>query len=188
MLRAALQGPPPQELQPGSPFGPNLRAFVLYLRFTHAISFERLARLMSDLLGIAISEGALVNMLDGSRAAFAGQASLIRATLLSSTILQSDETSVRVGKRTWWNWVFHHADSACFLIHPNRSRAVVEEFLGDVRPDFWVSDRLASQMGWATKGHQVCLAHLLRDVQYAIDAGDDVFAPPLARLLHGRKK
>jgi transposase len=174
---------PPQELQPGSPFGPNLRAFVLYLRFTHAISFERLARLMSDLLGIAISEGALVNMLDGSRAAFAGQASLIRATLLSSTILQSDETSVRVGKRTWWNWVFHHADSACFLIHPNRSRAVVEEFLGDVRPDFWVSDRLASQMGWAKKGHQVCLAHLLRDVQYAIDAGDDVFAPPLARLL-----
>jgi transposase len=38
-------------------------------------------------------------------------------------------------------------------------------------------------MGWARKGHQVCLAHLLRDVQYAIDAGDDVFAPRLARLL-----
>ena len=174
---------PPQELRPGSPFGPNLRAFVLYLRFAHAISFERLARLMSDLLGLAISEGALVNMLADSRPAFARQASLIRARLLAGTILQSDETSVRVGKRTWWNWVFHHADSACFLIHPNRSRAVVEEFLGDVRPDFWVSDRLASQMGWAKKGHQVCLAHLLRDAQYAIDAGDDVFAPPLARLL-----
>lgn len=174
---------PPAGLEPGSPFGPNLRAFVLYLRFAHAISFERLARLLSDLLGLAISEGALVNMLAHSRAAFAEQASLIRAKLLSSTILQSDETSVRVGKQTWWTWVFHHDDSASFLIHPNRSRVVVEEFLGDVRPDFWVSDRLASQMGWAKKGHQVCLAHLLRDVQYAIDAGDDVFAPPLARLL-----
>jgi transposase len=174
---------PPAGLEPGSPFGPNLRAFVLYLRFAHAISFERLARLLSDLLGLDISEGALVNMLDGSRAAFAEQASLIRAKLLAGTVLQSDETSVRVGKQTWWNWVFHHDDSASFLIHPNRSRAVVEQFLGDVRPDFWVSDRLASQMGWARKGHQVCLAHLLRDVQYAIDAGDDVFAPPLARLL-----
>jgi transposase len=174
---------PPAGLEPGSPFGPNLRAFVLYLRFAHAISFERLARLMSDLLGLAISEGALVNMLADSQPAFARQASLIRARLLAGTIVQSDETSMRVGKRTWWAWVFHNHDSACFLIHPNRSRAVVEEFLGDVRPEFWVSDRLASQMGWAKKGHQVCLAHLLRDVQYAIDAGDDVFAPRLARLL-----
>jgi transposase len=39
---------PPQGLEPGSPFGPNLRAFAIYLRASHAISFERLARLMSD--------------------------------------------------------------------------------------------------------------------------------------------
>ena len=31
---------PPTDLEPGSPFGPNLRAFALYLRFTQAISFE----------------------------------------------------------------------------------------------------------------------------------------------------
>ncbi len=31
--------------------------------------------------------------------------------------------------------------------------------------------------------HQVCLAHVLRDVQYAIDCGDAVFAPALAKLL-----
>ena len=60
--------PPPAGLEPGSPFGPNLRAFAIYLRFAQAISFERLARLMSDLLGLEISEGALVNMLDDSRA------------------------------------------------------------------------------------------------------------------------
>ena len=173
---------PPQGLEPGSPFGPNLRALALYLRFTHAISFERLSRLFSDLLGLAISEGALVNMLDDSRAAFARQASLIRAKLLAGTILESDETSVRVGKQTWWTWVFHHGDSASFLIHPNRSRAVVEGFLGDWRPDFWVSDRLPSQMNWAKLDHQVCLAHLIRDAQYAIDAGDTAFAPGLRKL------
>jgi transposase len=173
---------PPAGLEPGSPFGPNLRAFAIYLRFTQAISFERLSRLFSDLLGLEISEGALVNMLDDSKQAFAGQASLIRARLLSSTILQSDETSVRVGKQTWWTWVFHHAEDACFVIHRNRSRAVVEQFLGEHRPDFWVSDRLASQMGWAKKDHQVCLAHLIRDAQYAIDAGDNAFALGLRKL------
>jgi transposase len=174
---------PPAGLEPGSPFGPNLRAFAIYLRFTQAISFERLSRLFSDLLGLEISEGALVNMLDDSKLAFARAASLIRERLLAGTILQSDETSVRVGKRTWWTWVFHHAEDACFVIHPNRSRAVVEQFLGEHRPDFWVSDRLAAQMNWAKKDHQVCLAHLIRDAQYAIDAGDTAFAPGLRKLL-----
>ncbi|MDE2111515.1 MAG: IS66 family transposase [Alphaproteobacteria bacterium] len=174
---------PPQGLEPGSPFGPNLRAFAIYLRASHAVSFERLARLMSDLLGLQISEGALVNILDDSRKAFAEQTSLIRARLLCGSTLQSDETGMRVGKRTWWTWVFHHDKDCCFIAAPSRGKTVVEAFLGGTRPDYWVSDRLAAQMGWATKEHQVCLAHLLRDVQYAIDAGDNLFAPPLAKLL-----
>jgi transposase len=174
---------PPAGLEPGSPFGPNLRAFAIYLRFSHAVSFERLSRLMSDLLGVEISEGALVNILDASRSAFVRQASLIRARLLASSILESDETSVRVGKQTWWTWVFHHADDCCFVIRPSRGKDVVAEFLGEVRPDFWVSDRLAAQMGWASRDNQVCLAHLIREAQYAIDAGDTTFAAGLRKLL-----
>ena len=38
-------------------------------------------------------------------------------------------------------------------------------------------------MGWAKREHQVCLAHLIRDVQYAIDAGDAVLGPGLKGLL-----
>jgi transposase len=181
--RRRFRAAPPAGLAPGSPFGPNLRAFVLYLRFAQAIPFERLARLMSDLLGLEISEGALANILEASGGAFARQTNLIRDRLLSGTILQSDETSARVGKKTWWTWVFHNGDSACFLIRPSRGKAVVGEFLGAVRPDFWVSDRLGAQMGWARTGHQACLAHLLRDVQYAIDAGDVSFAPGIKNLL-----
>jgi transposase len=75
---------PPQGLEPGSPFGPNLRGFTLYLRFTHAISFARLSRLFSDLLGLDISEGALVNMLNDCREAFARQASLKRRRLVKT--------------------------------------------------------------------------------------------------------
>lgn len=178
-----FKAPPPAGLEPGSPFGPNLRAFALYLRFVQAVSFERLARLMSDLIGLEISEGALANMLDASRPGFTGEASLIRQHLLSGTILQSDETSMRVGKRNWWVWTFHHGDSAYFVIRPSRGRKVVAEFLGEMQPDHWVSDRLAAQMGWAAKDQQVCLAHLLRDARFAEEAGDASFAPGLAKLL-----
>jgi transposase len=138
---------------------------------------------LSDLLGLEISEGALVNMLDAARDAFAAQTSAIRARLLSGTALQSDETGLRVGKKNWWFWVFHHDDSAVFVAAPSRAKSVVEAFLGEFRPDFWVSDRYGGQMGFAKKANQVCLAHLIRDVQYVIDAGDDVFAPKLRHLL-----
>lgn len=173
----------PSGMEPGSPFGANLRALVVYLRFTQGISFERLAKLVSDLLGLAISEGALVNMLDAARDAFARQTSHIRADLLSGTALQSDETGLRVGKRNWWLWVFHHDASAVFVVEPSRAKKVAEGFLGGFRPDYWVSDRYGGQMGFAKKENQICLAHLIRDAQFAVDAGDRVFAPDFRHLL-----
>ena len=178
-----FKAPAPADMPPGSPFGPNLRALVIYLRFTQNIAFERLARLLSDLLGLDISEGALVNMLEASREAFAAQTNAIRARLLSGTALESDETGLRVGKKNWWLWVFHHENSAVFVAKPSRAKTVVADFLGGFRPDFWVSDRYGGQLGWAQKENQVCLAHLIRDTKFAIDAGDEIFAPGFRHLL-----
>src|SRR5450432_3303303 len=141
---------PPEGLEPGSPFGPNLRAFVIYPRSVQGIPLARLSHVLRDLFGAALA---------------------------------SDETGMRVGKANWWLWVFHHADSAIFVADKHRSKAVVHAFLGDWRPDYWISDRYGGQMGWATREHQVCLAHLIRDVQYAVDSGDAVFAPGLKGLL-----
>jgi transposase len=110
----------PAGLEPGSPFGPNLRAFVFYLRFTQGVGFERLSRLMRDLFGLSISEGALVNILRSARKGFAAAGSAIRAKLLSGGVICSDETGLRVNKRSWWLWVFHHGQNAFFLTHPRR--------------------------------------------------------------------
>ena len=50
------------------------------------------------------------------------------------------------------------------------------DVLGGHQPDVWISDRYAGQQELGRE-HQVCLAHVLRDVQYAIDCGDTAFAP-----------
>jgi len=173
----------PEGLEPGSPFGPNLRAFVIYLRSVQGIPMARLTDVLKDLFGLDISEGALINILAAARAAFAAQTNRIKQRLLSGTALASDETGLRVGKSNWWLWVFHHGDSAAFVADAHRSKAVVEIFLGRWRPDLWLSDRLGSQTGWARRDHQFCLAHLIRDVQYVADCGDGVFAPGLKSLL-----
>jgi|WetSurMetagenome_2_1015567.scaffolds.fasta_scaffold37436_4 transposase len=173
----------PEDMPPGSPFGPNLRAHAMYLRYTHCISFERLVRVFSNLYGLDISEGALVNMIKASRDAFARQVELIRKDLFSGDVMASDETTMRVGKKNWQLWVFHHAKSAVFKLKPSRGKDVVEEFLGDYRPDYWISDRYGSQIGWALKDQQFCLPHLIRDAQYVIEAGDEIFAPGFKKLL-----
>ena len=173
----------PAGLEPGSPFGSNIRAFVIYLRAVQGIPLSRLRDVLLDLFGLSISEGALVAMLAASAKPFKAAVSLIKARLLSGTALASDETGVRVGRTNWWLWVFHHGDSAVFVAAARRSKAVVETFLGEHRPAFWTSDRYGAQAGWAMKGHQACLAHLIRDVQYAIDAGDAVLGPGLKGLL-----
>ena len=78
--------------------------------------------------------------------------------------------------------MFHHADSAVFEVEPSRGKRVVAAFLGDFRPDIWVSDRFGAQMGWASE-NQVCLAHLIGDVQHCIEAGDKALAPDIRHLL-----
>ena len=52
-------GPLPDGLEPGTPFSVNIVALAMYLRFVHAVSYKRLSRLMLELYGLCISEGAL---------------------------------------------------------------------------------------------------------------------------------
>jgi transposase len=100
----------------------------------------------------------------------------------AAPVIASDETSARVDGKTCWQWVFATTMAVLHMIVPSRGKAVVTEFLDGAQPQVWVSDRLGSQMGHGAL-HQVCLAHLLRDAQFAIDAGDAVFAPSFKGLL-----
>jgi len=78
--------------------------------------------------------------------------------------------------------VFGCATAVRHIIAASRGKAVITGLLAGARPKVWISDRLAAQAGHAEL-HQVCLAHLLRDAQYAIDDGDTNFAPGFKALL-----
>jgi transposase len=75
---------PPAGLEPGSPFGPNIRAFVIYLRSVQGIPLARLRDVMGDLFGLDISEGALVNILGASAKPFAAAVRRIKERLDTS--------------------------------------------------------------------------------------------------------
>lgn len=172
----------PEDMMPGTPFGPNIRAYLLYLHHSHHVGFERLSRLMLEMFGLSISEGAIANSFERQVAPLEAAREAIKETLRKAAVIASDETTTRINGATVWQWSFVSDAAVLHEIAPSRAKAVAERVLGDHRPEVWVSDRYAGQQELA-RCHQVCLAHVLRDVQYAIDCGDTVFAPQLRDLL-----
>ena len=179
---ARIKAPPPGDMALGSPFGPGIVAIVVYLHTRHMVSYERLTEVLHGLFGLEISEGAIANMLMRSRDCFAAQAEHIEAVVRKAPVIASDETSARIMGQTCWQWVFASDQAVAHRIAASRAKAVVTDFLDGAKPQVWVSDRYGGQMGHGDL-HQACLAHLLRDAQYAIDAGDTVFAPGFKFLL-----
>ena len=173
---------PPADMPPGSPFGPGIVALVVYLHACQMVSFNRLVEMLDGLYGLTLSEGAIANMLARAAKPFATVGQIIEADVRAAPVIASDETSARVMGKTNWQWVFGCATAVRHIIAGSRGKAVITGFLDGARPKVWISDRLAAQAGHAEQ-HQVCLAHLLRDAQYAIDDGDTIFAPGFKGLL-----
>jgi len=174
--------PVPEGLEPGTPFSVNILALAIYLRFTHAISYRRLSRLFLHLFALPISEGALDAMFRRAKPCFDDEVAEILARLRRSRIICSDETTVRIDGRTHWNWVFQNEQVVIHVIRNSRAASVVADVLDGHRPSIWVSDLYSAQQGHADLW-QICLAHQLRDCRYAIEAGDEIFAPRMKTLL-----
>jgi transposase len=172
----------PEGLEPGTPFSVNIVALAMYLRFVHAVSYQRLTRLLMELFGLAISEGALDAAFRRGQPRFDADVAAILGRLRRARVVYSDETGVRIDGSGHWNWVFQNAEVVIHVVRRSRGADVVGEVLGGHRPALWVSDLYGAQQGHAD-GWQICLAHQLRDCQYAIDAGDAVFAPRMKALL-----
>ena len=169
--------PVPVGMEPGTPFGASIEGLATYLRYTHAISYERLSALFAQVYGVPISEGALANLFRRVNTRLDHRVAEILTRLRSSRLICSDETGARVHGRTQWEWVFQNAAVCVHVIRPSRGHEFIHEVLGDHRPTIWVSDLYSAQKQHPAAPWQVCLAHQLRDCQFALEAGDTVFAP-----------
>ena len=117
--------PVPEGLEPGTPFGLSIVALAMYLRVVHAVSYRRLSRLLLELFGLAISEGALDASFRRGKPCFDADVAAILARLRRARVVCSDETSARVGGRTCWAWVFQNADVVVHVVRDSRGAGVV---------------------------------------------------------------
>jgi transposase len=170
-------------MEPGTPFGASVQSLATYLRYAHAISDERLSALFAQVFGLAISEGGLANVFRSVKGRLDQRVAEILTRLRSSRLICRDETSARVHGRQQWEWVFQNTEVCIHVIRPSRGQGVMQEVLGTHRPTIWVSDLYSAQKNHPAEPWQVCLAHQVRDCQFALEAGDIVFAPRMKRVL-----
>ncbi len=168
----------------GTPFGPRIHALAVYLKTFQALSYERLQAVFLDLYGLVISQGAIMNMFSRSRPAFQIEADKAIVTLRQADVIGSDETGVRIEGTNAFHWVFR-CDGA--VVHkPDYTRAgeVVRTMMNGHQPTVWISDRYSAQQKHGLH-HQTCLAHLVREVNFAHDNGEDDL-PMRLKLWFGR--
>ena len=80
----------------GTPFGPRLHAVATYLKTFQALSYERLQAALSDLFGLTLSQGGLMNLLQRAQRRFRSGREEAVSTLRRATVVASDETGVRI--------------------------------------------------------------------------------------------
>ena len=143
---------------------------------------KRLSRLLLDLFGLAISEGALDAAFRRGKPHFDADVAAILARLRRARVICSDETGVRIDGRTCWNWVFQNDE---VVIHVSAAAAAPAWWprcwTGTARrsgcPTSMARSRAMPRTGRSASRTNCATA------TYAIEAGDAVFAPRMKALL-----
>lgn len=174
----------PPEYESKGMFGRNVEQLVLYLHYAHPLSYQRVQGILAEQYQLSLGIGTLVNLVHRARERLASVAGSIRHQIQQAEVIGSDETGARVDGITRWQWVFQTPDWVYFTIVDSRGSEIIKTVLADTIPCVWVSDLLSSQLCHPAEAYQVCLAHQVRDLQYAIDAHDCSWASDLQTLFY----
>jgi transposase len=164
---------PPGAGCPGTvSYGPSLQAWCVYLMVAHALPVARCAQLIAALAGAAPSAGFVHGMLARAAAAVSTANALIRCLVIGSAAVCCDETPIRAGPGPAWRKRHLLVAATPLLTYYALADRTAAAFAGFVLPDLAgvaVHDRYGvydhPRLGTLT--HQLCCAHLLRDLEDA---------------------
>jgi transposase len=163
------RGKLPSGLEVGRQFGPRLEALVTSLHHEHHLGYERIGQVCEEIFGVRLSKGGAVSIVERAGRAAECEAETIGEQVRQSNVIGSDETSVRVHGRNWWEWVFVGDNCEYHRIVPSRGQAVIEAFMRECEAEVWVCDCWKAQLNAPAKAYQICLAHQIRNLQGLIE-------------------
>ena len=174
----------PNNVAPHISYGLNIQALVSYLSVSHYLSYARIVQLVSNLFHIELSEGTVDNILKRSAGTTKSEIEKIKARLAISGVVGIDETGCKINSDRHWHWVFQNSEDTLIVANKSRGSRVINETFEDGFVNACiVHDNYSSYNSLVAKNEQLCLAHKLRDLNYAIECDDTKVMKELKMLL-----
>ena len=180
--------PPVVAALPGSQLGNRVLVLSAWLHYALGNTLSQIVEVFNFHLQLKVSEGGLIDMWSRLQAILFAWYEAIQKEALQSAVLHGDETGWRVNGITHWLWCFCTRNLTYYLIDRSRGspalrKFFIDEFSGTLVSDFW-----GAYNSVCCAARQMCLVHLLRDLEQTEQyksPGEQwpAFAKKLRRLL-----
>lgn len=153
----------------GSPitFGKTIRSIVTYLNVVQCIPYERLQTIMKELFSLQMSQGTIKNIVDNTMEKSRPAIRLLENMIRKSGVVGFDESGCYNQKRLDWAWIAQTTYVTLCFRAGGRSARVLEDRFGDsLKSMVAVTDRHSAYFAIDFLGHQICMAHILRELEY----------------------
>lgn len=157
----------PENINVPVSYGSGIESLIGYFHSRQYIPFARMQEIFHDIFGLPVSEGGLHYLLNKLVTKATPAYEMIRQVVFKSEAIGSDETGAKVnGKKNWfWTWQSKMATLIC--VSSNRGFDTIRENCGEATRDaILVHDCWKSHFQTPSTGHQLCTAHLLRELNY----------------------
>ncbi|MDO5447869.1 MAG: IS66 family transposase [Prevotellaceae bacterium] len=163
-----IEGLFPEGINAYISYGENITALVAYLNTYCNVPFKKLSSIIEMIFGIRISDGTVSNMLDKMRKLGKKPYDMIRDAVAKSEVVGADETGININGKNQWIWTFQSEVATLLVCEESRGRVVIKKYFTDAELKEMIleSDRWRSYFTINIKGHQLCLAHILRNLIY----------------------
>jgi transposase len=162
-------------------YGPNLQAWAVFLLVMHHVPVERCADVIAALTGTRPSDGFVHAMLARAAKAVRGVNMLIRALVITASVLCADETPLRVGPGPKTRKKYLLVACTNLLTYYYLGDRSMKSFDAFVFPDLsgavLVHDRYQNYDAIPGVAHQLCTQHILRDLEDAAQSYPDAIWP-----------
>ncbi len=142
--------------------GPNIAALVVELHTELGMPLEKVTRVLRNEFGLAVTKGALVQLLHRTADAAAPAYGALREQIRRSPVVTPDETGWRVNALRYWLWAFSTPETTVYAICDGRGFEHAAAVLGPNFSGVLVRDGWVAYRGFKNAPAQTCVGHLLR--------------------------
>ena len=174
----------PSGVTPGISYGEDIESMAAYFSARQFVPFKRMGELFKNVFNLCISDGAIFKALERITKKALPAYELIRQKAEKSKVNGGDETGTKINNDKGWFWTIQGRLFTFIIASLNRgTKTLTDNFPKGFMFSVMVHDCWKSYFKILCLAHQICVAHLLRELNYFIECYDLQWAKNLKQLL-----